>query len=143
MKSFRFILILLSLQALVGASPRTALAESLAFWGDVQELLSSCAVQPFIIDETGERTYGAIRSTCPELELTSDGARLRVNGRTYFAHLLESEDSDGGDLAHLLITDRRGRPVAQLENVLAFGDVLYALVGRSISVREEQVSSLR
>jgi hypothetical protein len=106
--------------------------ESPQFWSEIKDLTLRCAVQPYALDEAGNRIYAPIRSNCAssELEISGRQARFSLEGNAYVATLEDSEDADQGDLNHLRIADSvTGAIVAEAENVLAFGEVAIALVG--------------
>lgn len=56
-------------------------------------------------------------------------AHVFVRGAWLTATLIDSTDSDGGDLADLVISDEKGRELARKENLLTPTNVLYAMAG--------------
>lgn len=106
-----------------------------AFWADVRELVLHCAVMP--LKQQGNRKVAApMVSHCRDLRLADGGAYFVLGNSRYFAFLVESPDSDGGDLFHLRVINERRRVVAARDNVPAFGDVLLGLAGSSDGIRE-------
>lgn len=107
---------------------------------DLAALTIKCAVHPFSVDATGKKIYYPLRSRCPQLRITSaKTALIYLERQTYYAELLESRDSDGGDLDDLFILDSYGRRVAMRHNVAAFDDILLSLAGG----REEEIPEVR
>lgn len=96
---------------------------------DLARLTRRCVVRPFKRDLQGNRVYLPLRSVCEELTVDAKGAQVQHEGRFLRAFLSESEDSDGGDLAHLFVIDAKGEVLAAHRNVVAFDDVLVALAG--------------
>ena len=101
----------------------------------VRELTLRCVVQPVQIDRTGRQVYGQPRSTCVELQASGARAVIYLGRAGYQAVLTRSENADGNDLNHLFIYFS-GRPVAQLRNVAAFGNILIALAGGTTEFRQ-------
>lgn len=122
-------------------------ASSLDAGGRARELLQDlatltirCAIHPYSIDLTGKKTYYPIESRCPQIRVTSPRtALIYLEHQTYYAELLESRDSDGGDLDDLFILDSYGRRVAMRHNVAAFDDVLLSIAGG----REQEIPEVR
>lgn len=75
------------------------------------------------------------RSQCAVLSVDSfDTAHIFVEGQWLQVQIVPSEDADGDDLAILVITDEKGRVIAQKNNVLAFGNVLFAMAGENLDL---------
>jgi hypothetical protein len=106
---------------------------------DLAALTLKCAVRPYSIDASGKKIYYPLESRCPELRPTSPRTALvYLERKTFYAELLESRDSDGGDLDDLFILDAYGHRVAMRHNVAAFDDILLALAGG-----HEQIPEIR
>jgi hypothetical protein len=99
-------------------------------WEEARTLIKNCAVQPFKVLESGKTEFLPIRSFCPEtVSVQGNEATLKIREKTYVVSLTESPFSDGGDLGDLTVTNVRGKIVATAKNLLAFGDVLLAVIG--------------
>jgi hypothetical protein len=71
------------------------------------------------------------RSRCPIFTIDADDtAYIFARGQWLSAHIAPAADADGDDLAYLIIQDSKGRVIAQKNNVLAFGHIVYALAGQ-------------
>ncbi len=91
---------------------------------EIRNIAQHCAVSA----QAAEGAAKIYKSQCAIFTLdTADTAHIFVGGEWLTARLAPSEDSDGGDLAHLIIEDHNGRLIARKENVLAFGQILNAL----------------
>ncbi len=107
---------------------------------DLAAMTIKCAIRPYSIGLNGKKTYSPLESRCPQLRITSSRtALIYLERQTYYAELLESRDSDGGDLDDLFILDSYGRRVAMRHNVAAFDDVLLSLAGG----REQEIPEIR
>jgi len=113
------------------------------FWADVKVLMQECAVQPYSVDHTGKKVYGALENVCNEIEVFETSAKFVLNGRLYYAFLTESRFADEGDLNDLVVRDSRGEIVATRTNIPAFGDILLALAGSDEGLRHRYDSNLR
>ena len=116
--------------------------ESERFWNQVSRLVNRCGILPYEWDELAQtKHFYWIESQSPEeLSLLSDHqAQFKIDGVSYSAHLVASEDADGGDLAHIVVFDDRGVEVARRVNVPAFGDLLLGLAGGHFAGKMEQV----
>lgn len=70
------------------------------------------------------------RVKCQDVRLLSANQMLvKYGGQIYSIILSESAESDGGDLNDLRIYDSRSNLVVSKDNVLAFNNVVAALVG--------------
>jgi len=123
---FRKAVLAASLPFLFSLSARADVSADL--FNQVRDLTIKCVVQPVTVDRTGRRVYGQPRSTCIELQAAGPRARLWLGRIQLDAVLTVSEHADGGDLNHLFLYSA-GRPVAQLRDVAAFGNILVALAG--------------
>lgn len=111
------------------------------FLSEVRDLVSRCAVQPYTI-QSGKKAYGRLESSCPELQVQGAEARFQFEGRWSVAKIVDSEDSDGGDLNDISIQDDHGNEVAQLKEVLAFGDILLGLSDGQVNLPESYEQTL-
>ena len=96
-------------------------------WDELRQFVQGCAVQPSAERANGRKTFGMLRSVCPELSVDGATARFSLKGRTFYATVSESRYSDGGDLDDLVIRTGRGQILAQVPTVLSYGDVVLAL----------------
>jgi hypothetical protein len=78
-------------------------------------------------DMTGNETV-VYKNSCPQIQMIDDmSAALQLGKTQLFVMLLDSKDSDGGDLNDLAIFDANGKLLAKEANILAFGNLLRAL----------------
>jgi hypothetical protein len=103
---------------------------------EAKGLALQCTFRPVQFDAQGNREELPLRSQCAELQVQGREARFSSSQGIVTLELTDSAESDGGDLNELIFRDRRGREITRLEKVLAFGDLLLALVG-SESVPEQ------
>ena len=97
---------------------------------DMEALALKCVVHPYTLNREGEKVYSELRNTCPQIEvIDASTAQVLVKGEVFQVVLKESEDSDGGDLDHVLVYNLSGQMVAQKNNVLAFDNILIGLAG--------------
>ena len=96
---------------------------------EAEGLALQCSFRPVQFDTQGNREERPLRSQCPELQVQYREARFSSSQGIVTIELTDSTESDGGDLNDLIFRDRRGREITRLEKVLAFGDLLLALVG--------------
>jgi hypothetical protein len=103
--------------------------------------ITNCVVKPFSIDGRGVKTLHALTSHCPEIKVTGPGeAKIKVDAHIFTAKLVESKNSDG-DFYDVTLTDVRSNDQHTISNVLAFGDVLLAvLAGDHSHLYSQQVS---
>ena len=97
---------------------------------EVQTIARRCAFRPVKI-MNGRKVEGRLRSRCPNLLISNNEALIQVREGVVHAILTDSPNSDGGDLNDLRFETRRGKLIAQIPGVLAYGDVLMALTGNS------------
>lgn len=104
--------------------------------------ITNCVVKPFSVDSHGVKTLHALTSHCPEIKVTGPGeAKIKVDAHIFAAKLVESKNSDG-DLYDVTLTDVRSNDQYTISNVLAFGDVLLAvLAGDHSHLYSQQVSA--
>ena len=97
---------------------------------DLKNLTQKCVVRPVTVSAAGATVLLPLKSTCQELILVGKmKAAITLENQNFYAEVVESQDSDGGDLDHLVIRNTHGRTIAIRRNVLAFDDVLIALAG--------------
>jgi hypothetical protein len=94
-----------------------------------QALARQCAFKPIRIDTFGRKVQAPLLSRCPELLVAPREARFAISDGLVVAVLKDSAHSDGGDFNDLRFYDRKGRLLAEVPSVLAFGDILVALSG--------------
>ena len=97
--------------------------------GYLVDRVRNCAILPYTLNERGQKVYHAIQSHCPEVKVIGPGtARARVAGHAFEVRIAESSYSDGDffdvEFFDLMAVDRE-----RFEGVLAFGDVLWAVLG--------------
>lgn len=95
----------------------------------VKSLTLRCAVQPYKLSSNGNKVFSSPKSHCSEIQVDGNKATLLVEGETFYAEIVESDDTDGGDLNHLTLFNSKNEVVAQRFNVLGFDNVLIALAG--------------
>jgi hypothetical protein len=105
------------------------------FWDGLDTLASQCAVVPYAVVD-GTKVQGTARSECAALVLNNNQLNFNVLGQSFTAQVQDSADSDGGDLNDLQVTNEQGQIVVQASNILAYGDVIQALVGSKIQLKE-------
>jgi hypothetical protein len=139
-----FLMVSLLICAASGAARADASAQPTAadFWERTAAFVKSCAVQPYVVGSDGRRSYGNIRSICPELVVRGTVARFVLDGVRYHARISDSELSDGGDLNDIAIRLDGGTLFAERSYVPAFGDVILALAGGDDDFPLEEVASL-
>lgn len=97
--------------------------------GYLVDRVRNCAILPYTINDQGRKVYHAIQSHCPEVRVTGPGtARARVATRTFEIRIEESSYSDG-DFFDVEFRDVRTGDQQRYEGILAFGDVLLAVLG--------------
>ena len=96
---------------------------------DIQTLALKCVVHPFSIQE-GKKVYAPLKNTCSQIVVLDEKtAHVTVDNETFEVVIHESEDSDGGDLDHVLVYNQEGQLVGQKLNVVAFDNVLLGMLG--------------
>jgi hypothetical protein len=92
---------------------------------DIKEEVKKCAAK-----DSGSGTAAQFKSTCSSVRLISKSqAQILLGSEWFTAKVSESEDSDGGDLDNLKVYNSRGELVAQRSNVIAYDNVVYAMIG--------------
>lgn len=106
---------------------------------EMEDLALKCVVRPYTLSRDGSKVYSDLRNTCPQIQVIDQAtAQVLVKGEQFRVVLKESEDSDGGDLDHILVYNLEGRLVAQQLNVLAFDNILMGLAGGKHEFQEVQ-----
>jgi hypothetical protein len=123
---------LFTLSSIAHADSDTAPA---GFWEGVTALASQCAVVPYAVVD-GTTYQGVTRSQCADLTLKNNQLDFTVLGQSFIAQVQDSADSDGGDLNDLQITNSQGQVIVQISNILAYGDVIQALVAGKVQLKE-------
>ena len=115
------------------------------FLPQIMNQVRQCAVVPVSYNANGGKTVHAMISHCPEVKVINPNlAMIEAAGRSFTAAITESPDSDGGDLYQLVITDNSDQDHLDVNNVLAFGDVLLAvLMGNATGVTETDLQSIK
>ncbi len=103
---------------------------------EAEGLALQCSFRPVQFDAQGNREELPLRSHCAELQVQGKEGRFSSSQGIVELELVDSVQSDGGDLNDLIFRDRRGREITRLENLLVYGDLLLALVGNE-SVPEQ------
>ncbi len=96
---------------------------------DIRELAVRCSVLPVHVDAQGHETDLTPYSVCAELQVHGQNGVAILNGERFALMLSDSADSDGGDLNKLDIISAKGVKLAEYDNILAYGNLLSALVG--------------
>jgi hypothetical protein len=105
------------------------------FWDGLDQLASLCAVIPYAVVD-GTKVQGMTRSQCDTLAVKNNELSFTVLGQTFTAQVQDSADSDGGDLNDLEVKNSQGQVIVQASNILAYGDVIQALVGAKVQLKE-------
>lgn len=109
---------------------------------DLKDLTLRCVVEPYIVNARGEKMTGPLKSICKEIqESRHGGVDVSIRGTVLHAVLVDSENSDGGDLNHLLVVDSRGNVVAEQKEILAFDNIFIALAGGDTNFRQVNESN--
>ncbi len=114
-----FILVLFSVSAVAADSTLD----------DLHALAIRCSVLPYHVDARGHEVDQDPYSVCPELQVHGQNGVAMLHGEKIALLLSDSEDSDGGDLNRLIIVDSKGNKIGIFDNILAYGNILSALVG--------------
>lgn len=120
-------ILLLSVSAL--AEQITEVGPWDGFWDEVHDFVKKCAVQPYVEQGEGQKSFLPLKSICKELTVNGSRAKFTLKGHQFRATLFDSEFSDGGDINDVVVKDAAGGIVAERNSVLAFGDVLLGLAG--------------
>lgn len=87
-----------------------------------------CSYQPTVMTRYGRKRYGNMQSRCQTLVIDGRLAHLKLGRDVFTLELRDSPMSDG-DFGDLSILDSRSKVIFQARGLLAYGDVVYALVG--------------
>lgn len=117
----------------------TAVAASAGETGPISTQLESiatrvkqCALLPYSLKES-HKTNHAIMSRCSQIKLGAPGtARITLGDQVFLAKITASANSDG-DFYDLTIQSMNTRESAIFQNILAYGDVLLAVVSGDTS----------
>ena len=117
-----------------GISPR--------IMGYLIDRVRNCVVLPYSLNDRNQKVYHALQSHCPEVKVTAPGvARARVAAHPFEIRIEEPSYSDG-DFFDVEFTDLRTGEKSRYEGILAFGDVLLAVLGgRTEGLNEKPVPS--
>jgi hypothetical protein len=116
--------------------------ETSPFLKNLQTLVQGCTVRTYTQGTNGLKVYGPLKSHCAEVRSFGAKAEIILDNEKYTVTLAESPLADGGDLDNIEIQDSNGVVVAQLSNVLAFGDILLGLAGADVELPELHVQTL-
>lgn len=100
---------------------------------DIKTETKKCVVQIVSNDyeSDGKKVLG-FKSTCPTLTIISETeAHILIEGEWLVAKIIESKESDGGDLDDLIISNSYGKIIAKKTNIPAYNSVLVAMAGDS------------
>lgn len=125
--------------AFIPARADYGIAAEKAF-AEIHEVALRCVVRPVVYSSNGKKTLLAPQSICPEVQQDSSASvTILMNGYAYRAVIQPSIYADNGDLANLYLYDHRGQIIAQRNNIPAFGNVLYTLIGSRERFAEQTV----
>jgi hypothetical protein len=97
--------------------------------GYLIDRVRNCVVLPYTVNDRNQKVYHALQSHCPEVKVIAPGvARARVAAHTFEIRIEESSFSDG-DFFDVEFSDLRNGSKSRYEGILAFGDVLLAVLG--------------
>lgn len=97
--------------------------DNISLFEDIERLAIQCLVL------VRGQNYTTTKSVCPELKMNHGNAALKINGTNFYARIVDSAQSDGGDLNDMTVFDAAKKPVALRQNIVAFGDMGFALAG--------------
>ncbi len=117
---------------------------------DVKEEVMKCALElvargPASSDTSIEINSNvvAFESTCPSLKILSQNkAQIFIENVWYTATISDSEDSDGGDLDNMVLTNPAGKVVATRTNVAAYNQVILAMTGGYSKLHQKLVPTV-
>ncbi|HAR42464.1 MAG TPA: hypothetical protein DCS07_07505 [Bdellovibrionales bacterium] len=122
------------------ASPVSASVQNNGLLKDIRQLTIDCVIEPYVLNSSGDKVFGDLTSTCDELQPDRNGGmRISFKGALLRAFIIESENSDGGDLNHLIILNGKGAVVAERHDILAFDNIYIALAGGDSEFRQVRV----
>lgn len=99
------------------------------FLHDIKSEVKKCVIMSVSPNENHIQVR-SFESTCSTLKLLSDKqAQIFIENNWYNATLVESPESDDGDLDNLEIRDKTGQLVAVRNNVPAFDSIVLAMTG--------------
>lgn len=82
--------------------------------------------------QSDEKSVIGYKSTCSNLIITSPTeAKMFLEGEWINAKIIESQDTDGGDLDDLIITNAEGKVLATKTNIPAYDSIVIAMAGDS------------
>lgn len=121
---------LISSSALVSASVNEKNKE---LFSDIKLETKKCAVQIISTkNETENESVLGFKSICKSLKITSGTqARILIDGEWLKASIVESAESDGGDLDDLIISNSSNKVLAIKTNIPAYDNVVVAMAGDS------------
>jgi hypothetical protein len=97
--------------------------------GYLVDRVRNCVVLPYTLNGRNQKVYHALQSHCPEVKVIGPGlARARVATHPFEIRIEESSFSDG-DFFDVEFSDLRTGEKSRFEGILAFGDVLLAVLG--------------
>ena len=103
---------------------------------DIKAETKKCALQ-VVENRDGNQTVLQYKSDCNSLKIISQSeAQIYIENNWYSAKIVESPESDGGDLDDLFITNSGGQVIAQRTNIAAFDNVIVAMAG-TVSLRQK------
>lgn len=98
---------------------------------DIKDETRKCAVQSVSVTNETRQVIG-YSSTCPTLKIISmSQAQIFIDGQWFAVKIVESSESDGGDLDDLYVADMSGKIVAKRLNIAAYDSVIVAMAGTS------------
>jgi hypothetical protein len=107
----------------------------------ILDRVRNCAILPYSLNERGQKVYHAIQSHCPEVRVIAPGqARVRVFARAFLL-IIEAPGYSDGDFFNLRVKELQSGSESVFEGILAFGDVLLAMLGgRTEGLQERLVA---
>ncbi len=109
---------------------------------DIQTLALKCIVHNYSVSNEGSKLFTSFMNTCPQIKIQDKATALvYLKNETFTIVLRESENSDGGDLNHVLVYNSDRQMVAQRLNVLAFDNIFLGLSGGRSDFAEMNESS--
>ena len=121
-------------------SPNNIVTQHLA---SIVNHVTLCSLAPYTVKEDGVKVMHELQSQCSDVKVISRGvAKFKVEGYVFKASIVESDQSDGGDLDDVTIQEVKSGDHYTIEGVLAFDDVLLGVLHGDLShVTQKEIAS--
>lgn len=102
---------------------------------DVKAEVKKCVIMT-VATKPDQTIIRKFESTCLTIKLLSDmEAQVYLENQWFTASILESVESDGGDIDNMTLKDSTGAVVATRTNVAAFDTIVLAMTGGDQNLR--------